>query len=261
MPRMMLMLPLLALLARVADGRDAFRTNDPLKAFVHGDYPWGDDYFIHGAQDTILFRCVLTKDRDGFDGVALSEVSIWGNHGGPWEVFKKTKKGFVYAGSRELPDAACLESCRSQEYLASGRCRWQHGWPTTPPTGGATSARPAATPQSIIGTLTASDYPSAPFECDCEFYRGHVDGDTTVFATRAHRTLGVAKIEGKTVSLRLTTKAADGDCREGRRFSERWSDGSVSIRLDAAVTSSGAESCWYQGQMIVTGGAAAKRLR
>ena len=119
---------LLALLASVA-GVGAFRTTDPLRAFVHEEYPWGDDYFIHGTKDTILFRCVLTKKSDGLDGVALSEVSIWGNHGGPWEVFERSGKQFVYRGSRELPNTACLESCPSKEYLASGRCQWTRGWP------------------------------------------------------------------------------------------------------------------------------------
>jgi len=254
MPTMLRMLPLLALLAGVAHGGEVFRTNDPLKAFVHEGYAWGDDYFIHGKQDTILFRCVLTKSRDDFDGVALSEVSIWGNHGGPWEVFRKAKKGFVYVGSQGLPDTACLESCRSREYLASGRCRWRRGWPTTSPPVGPAKERSAPIPHSTIETLTASDYPAAPFECDCEFYRGRVGGDTTIFATRGHRTLGVAKIADKTRSLRLTSKAAEGDCRKGRSFRERWSDGSVVIDLEGAVTSSGAESCWYQGQMIVTEG-------
>jgi hypothetical protein len=136
---------LLALLASVAGGA-RFRTSDPLKAFVRGDYSWGDDYFIHGTKDTTLFRCLLTKEKDGVDGVALSEVSIWGNHGGPWEVFEKTKHGFVYAGSRSLPDTACLESCETKEYLASGRCLWKRGWPTTPNADHMPREKPAPSP-------------------------------------------------------------------------------------------------------------------
>ena len=233
---------LLTLLSAAAEGGD-FHTRDPLRAFVRGDYAWGDDYFIHGADDTILFRCVLHKGRDGVEGVALSEVSIWGNHGGPWEVFRKTKKDFVYAGSRDLSDTACLESCRSKEYLASGRCRWQRGWPE-----GA-----ARSPRTIIDTMSAPDLSSAPFECDCEFYVGHVDGDTIVFATRSHRTRAFAKIDGQTRSLHLVTKRSDADCRKGRRFSERWSDGAVTIGLDGVVTAPGAEACWYRGKMSVTG--------
>ena len=72
---------------------DQFRTKDPLKAFVDEEYPWGDDYFIHRNRDTYLFRCNLSKKTDGTEGIAFSEISIWGNHGGPWEIFRKTEKG------------------------------------------------------------------------------------------------------------------------------------------------------------------------
>ncbi len=250
----MLLMVVLLLLRSTPARSEAFHTKDPLKAFVRGEYAWGDDYFIHGAKDTILFRCILNAKRDGVDGVALSEVSIWGNHGGPWEVFTKTANGFVYVGSRNLPDPACLESCQSKQYLASGRCRWQHGWPSTKGGGARASTGADRSAKSIIGTLDAADYSSAPFECDCEFYRGHVDGNTVVFATRSHRTRGFAKIDGRTLSPHRVTKAADPACRRGGQFSERWSDSSVSIGLEAVVTSSGAESCWYHGRMIVTVG-------
>jgi hypothetical protein len=104
----------------------------------------------------------------------------------------------------------------------------------------------------MIGTLSANDLSAAPFECDCEFYRGHVSGDTVVFATRAHRTRGFAKIDGKVLSLRLVSKRIEAGCRTGRRFGERWSAGSVSIHLRGVVTTSGAEACWYQARMTVT---------
>jgi hypothetical protein len=61
------------LIAGIAES-EQFRTNDPLKAFVNQEYPWGDDYFIHGNRDTYLFRCVLTTKPDGIDGIALSEI-------------------------------------------------------------------------------------------------------------------------------------------------------------------------------------------
>jgi hypothetical protein len=107
-----------------------FRTKDPLKAFVNGEYELGSDYFIHGNGDTQIFRCLTTKKSDGYDGVALSEISIWGNHGGPWEIFKKSKSGdYAFAGTRELPNTSCLEWCGSKEYLSSGRCTWRRGFP------------------------------------------------------------------------------------------------------------------------------------
>jgi hypothetical protein len=104
---------------------------------------------------------------------------------------------------------------------------------------------------ATIGTLSADDLSSAPFECDCEFYRGRVDGSTVVFATREHRTLGLAKIEGETVRLRLVAKTGDAGCRKGARFSERWSDGSGSIDLQGVATSSGTEACWFRVRMTV----------
>jgi len=100
------------LIADSAEG-EQFRTNNPLKAFVTQEYPWGDDYFIHGTRDTYLFRCILTRKTDGFDGIALSEISIWGNHGGPWEIFRKSEKGdYVYTGTEAIVNTACLERCR-----------------------------------------------------------------------------------------------------------------------------------------------------
>jgi len=107
-----------------------FRTDDPLKAFLGREYPLGDDYFIAGNADTFIFRCVLTRQKDGVDGLALSEISIWGNRTGPWEIFRRDEAaGFVYVETRHLADTACLEACRSREFLASGQCQWKRGWP------------------------------------------------------------------------------------------------------------------------------------
>lgn len=69
------------LLTGVANAAE-FETLDALRAFVHAEYPLGEDYFINGVQDTILFRCNLTKDLESFEGVAFSEISIWGNRTG-----------------------------------------------------------------------------------------------------------------------------------------------------------------------------------
>jgi hypothetical protein len=106
-----------------------FVTRDPLKAFVREEYPLGSDYFIHGREDTVVFRCVLDKKRDGVDGVALSEISIWGRTG-PWEIFRRRPDGaFAYVETRGVRDTSCLESCRTKDYLASGECKWSRGWP------------------------------------------------------------------------------------------------------------------------------------
>jgi len=57
---------------------------------------------IRGNADTYLLRCILTQEKDA---------------------------GFVYVETRQLANTACLESCRSKEYLASSRCQWRRGWP------------------------------------------------------------------------------------------------------------------------------------
>jgi hypothetical protein len=120
------------LFALFADGPrgNGFQTRDPLRAFVSQEYPLGDDYFTKGRADTTVFRCVLTRDKDGIDGLALSELSIWGNRTGPWEIFEREGDGgFVYLDTRHLTDTTCLEACATAQYLASGRCRWERGWP------------------------------------------------------------------------------------------------------------------------------------
>lgn len=112
-----------------AANEDTFRTTDPLRAFVREEYSLGNDYFIRGNEDTYLLRCVLRQGPNQFDGVALSEISIWGRTG-PWEIFRKEPRGdFVYVKTGELESTACLESCRSKEYLTTGRCTWRRGWP------------------------------------------------------------------------------------------------------------------------------------
>lgn len=107
-----------------------FVTNDPLQAFVHQLYPLGSDYFIHGSSDTVIFRCSLQKARHGLSGLALSEISIWGQKTGPWEVFVNIKDtAHVYIGTRYLNDTACLEYCWTKEYFKTGKCTWRAGWP------------------------------------------------------------------------------------------------------------------------------------
>ena len=107
-----------------------FRTDDPLRAFVHGEYAPGSDYFIGGTTNTVLFRCALPTREHPFTGIALSEQSIWGNRGGDWGLFHGTSAGgYVYVGTGQIGDTGCLESCRSRDYLATGRCKWTKGWP------------------------------------------------------------------------------------------------------------------------------------
>src|ERR1051325_5709076 len=104
---------------------------------------------------------------------------------------------------------------QSKEDLTSGRCRWQHGWPSTNGARAQASTGSDRSAKSIIGTLVAADYSSAPFECDCEFYRGQVAGDAGVFATRHHRTRGFAT-DGKADS-RNEVSWRDGAVSRGAR--------------------------------------------
>jgi hypothetical protein len=120
---------LAVLLAGIAYGGE-FVTSDPIRAFVRSEYPLGNDYFINGNQDTRIFRCVLTKQNYKFDGLALSEITIWGNRTGPWEIFKRQENGsFVYVETKHIADTSCLERCSTKEYLSSGQCTWERGWP------------------------------------------------------------------------------------------------------------------------------------
>lgn len=66
---------------------EAFRTQDPLGAFVREEYALGNDYFAHGNQDTYILRCLLRRGPNLFDGVALSEISI-SERTGPWKIFR-----------------------------------------------------------------------------------------------------------------------------------------------------------------------------
>ena len=72
------MITLLLLLCTTTAYGAEFQTGDPLNAFVYGEYPLGDDYFIKGNADTHILRCILTTETEGLEGIALSEISIWG---------------------------------------------------------------------------------------------------------------------------------------------------------------------------------------
>jgi hypothetical protein len=114
---------------------EAWDTADPLRAFVFEEYARGDDYFIRGTRDTVLFRCTADFNHDGRPDVALSEKSIWGNRTGPFEIFVQEPNGrFRYWRTADYESelkADCgktLESCLSNGYLTSGQCSWTRGW-------------------------------------------------------------------------------------------------------------------------------------
>lgn len=132
--RAIVLLMAIAVGSGVGSAQAPIETTDPLKAFVFDEYPRGSDYFIHGARDTVLFRCVADLNRDGHPDIALSEKSIWGNRTGPFEIFVHTANGrFRYLRTADYAldlEPTCgikVESCSSNDYLTSGKCQWKRG--------------------------------------------------------------------------------------------------------------------------------------
>jgi hypothetical protein len=88
--------------------------------------------------------------------------------------------------------------------------------------------------------------------CECEFYRGPINGETMVFATRYERAVGFAVMDGHLITLQRDGKPADTLCRKNVRYHERWVGRRTAIVLDQRVTGSGAEACWYNGRLHAT---------
>jgi hypothetical protein len=105
-----------------------------------------------------------------------------------------------------------------------------------------------------IGTLAPDTLQTLPVMCECEYFRGPVNGATTVFATRQARTVALASIDGGPVSLKPVSVPAPAACRRNVRHRERWAGGDVAVTLDLRATHPGAEACWFEGRMSVTRG-------
>ena len=118
---------------------------------------------------------------------------------------------------------------------------------------GGESNRKSSTPLAI-DTLRDEDLQSLPYMCECEFFRGPINGATTVFATRKERTVAVAIIDGQRVMFQRDGKPANSNCRKNARYHERWVAGHTAIVLDYRATRSGEEACWFEGKMTVTAG-------
>jgi hypothetical protein len=103
-----------------------------------------------------------------------------------------------------------------------------------------------------VGTLLEEHLKSLPYMCECEFYRGPINGETRVFATRNERAVGFAIVDGQLMTLQRDGRPADTLCRKNARYHERWVSSAATIVLDQRVTGSGAESCWYKGKLYVT---------
>ena len=105
-----------------------------------------------------------------------------------------------------------------------------------------------------IDTLGAETLQLLPYECECEFYRGPIDGGTSVFATRSHGTVAFAKIDGQILTLRRGGMAQHSSCLKNVRQREQWIGGTASVALEYRGTRSGEEACWFKGKMRVTVG-------
>jgi hypothetical protein len=103
-----------------------------------------------------------------------------------------------------------------------------------------------------VGTLLEEHLKSLPYMCECEFYRGPINGETMVFATRNERAVGFAVVDGQLMTLQRDGRPAGTLCRKNARYHERWVSSTTAIVLDQRVIGSGAESCWYNGKLHVT---------
>jgi hypothetical protein len=102
-----------------------------------------------------------------------------------------------------------------------------------------------------INTLREQDYRSLPFMCECEFYRGPINGANTVFATRHERTVAFVMVDGHLMTLRREGMPNNAGCRKNARTRERWVGGPTAVVLDYRVTGPGEESCSFKGRMSV----------
>jgi hypothetical protein len=76
------------------------RLLDPIRAFVEGYDPSGNDFLANVPERTVLLRIRADLDGDGIEDLALSDSSTWGNAGGQWLLFRgQPDKSFVYWGT------------------------------------------------------------------------------------------------------------------------------------------------------------------
>jgi hypothetical protein len=105
-----------------------------------------------------------------------------------------------------------------------------------------------------IGTLGEENFQSLPYMCECEFFRGPINGATTVFATRKERAVAFVMVDGRLVTLQRDGKPTNASCGKNVRHRERWVGGLTAVVLDYHATGSGAESCWFEGKMGIAVG-------
>ena len=96
--RVALLLGLLSCLAPPAASQSRM-VADPVRSFVNGFNPTGEDFFARADSETVLLRMRLDMDGDRCPDVALSESSVVGAGGGPWLLFRRLSGGgYHYLG-------------------------------------------------------------------------------------------------------------------------------------------------------------------
>src|SRR5437660_4979066 len=76
------------------------RLADPMRAFVEGYDPSGNDFQANVPERTVLLRIRADLDGDGRPDLAVSDSSTWGNAGGQWLLFRGQPDGaYVYWGT------------------------------------------------------------------------------------------------------------------------------------------------------------------
>jgi hypothetical protein len=88
---------------------------DPVRAFVNGFNPEGNDYFF-GSGTPVLWRQRVDLDGDGRRELLVSEEGNWGNAAGQWLIFRALADGrYRYLGSEEmLPGNLALRRARGR---------------------------------------------------------------------------------------------------------------------------------------------------
>jgi len=89
-----------ALLLIAALSSAAERLADPVRAFVEGFDPSGNDFLANVPERTVLLRVRADLDGDGWPDLAVSDSSTWGNAGGQWLLFRAQADGtYAYWGT------------------------------------------------------------------------------------------------------------------------------------------------------------------
>jgi len=99
-PAALLLVAIATLAVRPTVAPAAERFADPIRAFVEGYDPSGNDFLANVPERTVLLRIRADLDGDGRPDLAVSDSSTWGNAGGQWLLFRGQPDGtYAYWGT------------------------------------------------------------------------------------------------------------------------------------------------------------------